>query len=199
MIQDIVEEVKSLIESYNDDTWQYAEGNAYYKERDGNQIKKSRIHGRILHLTKELDLNAKITLYNTVGSPIHLLQSFNLTKNDFLSDDKIKAKELIHTIFNTSVALKKNDEWCNTALYLSKQKLKTTDSGRMGMTGLFRSFFTIWTQSAGEELQRNPTMMEIAEFGAKQLDGFKLWDHRNNCEFNYIEIIKTLTNLTQKN
>jgi len=198
MIKDTVQEVKELLESYNDDTWQYAEGNAYYKERDANQVKTSRICGRISHITKDLDTTEKMALYNAVGSPKYLLAAFNLNDNNFLSDDALRAKELLQIFLGTSVALKKDDEWWNPALYLSRQILKPTGTGRMGMTGLFRSFFSLWTQGVFEEIERVPTVMEVVEFGAKQLDGIKVWDHRNDCEFKFTEIAKELTELNKK-
>ena len=118
-----------------------------------------------------------------------------------LSDNDIRIKELLNQLMSTSIAMKKDDQWYNTPVYLSKQilKLNNIDNiNKRGMTAKFSSFFKVWTQKAGEELNRNPTIIEIMEYGMKNLNGITLWNHIENCEFKYMDIAQEITNRKQQ-
>ena len=187
----MITEIECLIQSYNDDTWQYAEGNAYYAERDANQVKKQNIYQRIKELTNDLSKDSKIAMYYAVGASKSLLNAFNLVENDLLTSDEIKYKELMKILFSTSVALRKDGIWYNLPLYLTKGVLKPTASGNRGMTGLFRSFLNKWSESLSDASE-NLYIEESINYGLKELGDVDVWDYKNDKKFDYYNILQDL-------
>ena len=68
-MNNIINQIKSLLVEYNDQTWQYAEGNAYYKERDANNTRQISIYNQIKQITNDLQLNQKLEIYKLLDSP----------------------------------------------------------------------------------------------------------------------------------